>query len=126
MHSQSTAARRLSVLLNPGWIVIGYIVTLFCVVVGMGAFPFSQFWLTLLFVVVGAFFVVAVPILVVVYLFLLWNFVKGLMNCARRFCFGTVRMHESQWSSKSSRRQKNLEAQGTKSDLWDRWIDGVR
>ena len=73
MYSNSKAAGRFSFLLNPAGIVIGYILTLFAIVAGAGAFPFSKIWMALLFVVVGAFFVVAVPVLVMVYLFFTWK-----------------------------------------------------
>jgi hypothetical protein len=87
MHSRSTAARRLSFLCNPAGIVIGYILTLFAIVAGAAAFPFSKFWMALLFVVVGTFFVVGISVIVMAYLFFMWNFFTALMNCGRRFCY---------------------------------------
>jgi hypothetical protein len=126
MYSQRKAVRRFSFLRNPAGIVIGYILILIAVVAGAGAFPLSRIWMALLFVVVGAFFVVAISVIVMAYLFLMCAFFTALRSFARRFCFGSVRMHESQWLSKSSHQQIDLESQATNIDLWDRWIDGVR
>lgn len=100
MYSHRKAARRFSFVLNPGGIVIGYIFTLFATVVGMGAFPFSNVWVALPFVVVGAFFVVAFPVLVMVYLFFIWKF----LNFARRLLFP---IDQSQMTNKSSLQQKD-------------------
>ncbi len=121
MYSHCKAARRFSFLLSPGGIVFGYILTLFAVVVGMGAFPFSRFWLGLLFVVVGAFFVVAVSVLVIVYLYLAFALLAALMNIGRRFLFGADR---SQTTNTPFFLKKDLENQGTGAELWDRWVDG--
>jgi hypothetical protein len=126
VYIRSKAAQRFSFLLSPGGIVIGYILTLFAVVAGVGFFPFSSISIALLFVVVGAFFVVAIPVLVMVYLFLMFAFFAVLRGFARRFCFGTVRTHASHRLSNSSHQQKDLESHGTNTDLWDLWIDGVR
>jgi hypothetical protein len=124
MYSHRKSVRRFSFLLHPAGIVIGYILTLFAIVAGAAAFPSSNVWMAPLFVVVGAFFVVAISVIVVSYLFFICAFFAALMNFGRRFCFGRVRMHASQWSSKLSQRQKDLEYQGTDVGLWDRWIDG--
>ena len=51
MYSRSMAAGRFSFLRNPAGIVNGYILTLFAIVAGTGAFPFSNIWMALLFVV---------------------------------------------------------------------------
>ncbi len=125
MYSRSMTAGRFSFLLNPAGIVIGYILTLFVIVAGAGVFPSSKIWMALLFVVVGAFFVVAVPVLVVVYLFFMWKFFTAIRSFARRFCFGTIRWQESQWFRKSFLQRKDLEPQGINAGLWDRWIDGT-
>ena len=66
MYFQSKAAERFASLGNPGGIVIGYTLTLFGVVAGVGAFPFSTFWMALLFAVVGAFVFVAISVIVIV------------------------------------------------------------
>jgi hypothetical protein len=125
MYSRSMAAGRFSFLRNPAGVAIGYVLTLFAIVAGAGAFPFSNIWMALLFVMVGAFFVVAVPVLVMVYLFFFLTVCRALMALRRRLRFGTDRTHESQRSSKSSLQQKDLESHGTYSGLWDRWIDGL-
>ena len=62
MYFQSKAARRFSFLLSPAGIVIGYILTLFAVVAGVVAFPFSSIWMGLLCILVGEFFVVTILI----------------------------------------------------------------
>jgi hypothetical protein len=120
MYSQSKTAGRLAFLLSPAGIVIGYILTLFAIVAGTAAFPFSKIWTALLFVVVGAFFVVSVPVLVTVYMFFMCALFAGLWSLARRLIFGADR---SQLTSKSSHLTKDLESQGTNAGLWDRWID---
>jgi hypothetical protein len=121
MHSRSTAARRFSFLRNPAGIVIGYILTLFAIVAGAAAFPFSKFWMALLFVVVGIFFVVAISILVIVYLFFMFGFFGALINLARRLRLGA---DQSQATTKPSLLRKNVEPQAINAELWDRWIDG--
>ncbi len=68
MSARSRTARCSSFLLSPGGILIGYLIILFAVTAGVVAFPFSSVLFGLLFVVVGTFFVVAVPIVVMVYL----------------------------------------------------------
>ena len=67
--------------------MIGYLLTLFAVVAGIGAFPFSNIWMGLLFVVVGVSFVVAVPVLVTVYLFFCMPS-RGFDEIGRRFLLG--------------------------------------
>ena len=121
MYSHRKFARRFSFLLSPGGIVFGYLFTLFAVVAGMGAFPFSRFWLGLLFVVVGAFFVVAVSVLVIVYLFFAFAFLAALVKLGRRFLFGADR---SQTTNKPFFLRKDLENQRSGAELWDRWVDG--
>jgi hypothetical protein len=123
MYSQSKAAGRFSLLLSPDRILIGYILTLFTIAAGAAAFPSSNVWMALLFVVVGVFFVVAIPVLLMTYLFFMWNFFTALTSFARRFYFGTACRHQSQRLSKSSHQRKDLESQGTNAGLWDRWID---
>jgi hypothetical protein len=121
MYFQSKAAERFSFLLHPAGIVIGYILTLFAVVAGATAFPSSNVWMALLFVVVGAFFVVAISVIVMTYLFFIFGFFGALMNFARRLLFGA---DQSQMTSNSFHRQKDLRRQGINAELWDRWIDG--
>jgi hypothetical protein len=120
MYSKSKTAGRFSFLLSPAGIVIGYILTLIAIVAGTAMFPSSNAGLALLFVVVGAFFVVSVPVLVTVYLFFMCALVAGLRSLARRLIFGADR---SQMTNKSSLQHKHLEFQGANAGLWDRWID---
>jgi hypothetical protein len=124
MYPQGKAAWRFSFLLSPAGIVIGYILTPFAIVAGAGAFPFSNFWMGLLFVLVGAFFVVAIPVIVMAYLFLMWTFFAALRSLTRRLLYGAGHNSGSQWTSKPSLLRKDLRPQGTDTDLWDRWIDG--
>ncbi len=125
MSVHSRMARRFSLLLNPAGIVTGYLIALFAVVVGAGAFPFSNFWMGLLFVLVGAFFVVAIPVIVMAYLFLTLAFSAAFMSLGRRLFFGEDQRSGSQRPSKSSVLRKDLESKGTDCDLLDRWIDGI-
>jgi hypothetical protein len=121
MYFQSKAARRFSILRNPAGIVIGYILTLFAIVAGAGAFPSSTIWMALLFVVVGTFFVVGISVIVMVYLFFMWKFFTARRGFARRLLF---RADQSQMPNKPSILSKALEPQAINAELWDRWIDG--
>jgi hypothetical protein len=121
MYFQSKAARRFSILRNPAGIVIGYILTLFAIVAGAAAFPFSKFWMALLFVVVGTFFLVGISLIVMSYLFFMWRFFTASRGFARRLLFGA---DQSQATSKPSLLRKDLEPQAINAELWDRWIDG--
>ena len=105
-------------------IVIGYLLALFAATAGVVAFPFSTLVLGLLFVVVGVFFVVAIPVIVMAYLFLTITFSRAIMSLGRRLLFGADQDSESQRTGKPSLLQKDLETQGTDAGLWDRWIDG--
>jgi len=120
MSAQTTAAPLFPFRFRVGRIVIGYILALFAIVAGAGAFPSSTISMALLFVVVGAFFVVAVPVLVVVYLYFLWKFFTAIRSFARRLLFGTA---PSQMTNKPSLLRKDLEPPGINAGLWDRWID---
>ncbi len=121
MYFQSRVAMRFSYLRSPVGIVIGYIVTLFGTVAGVATFPFSKIWIGLLFVVVGAFFIVAISVIVMTYLFFIFGFFRALIDFARRLLFGA---DQSQMTSNSSHQQKDLQRQGINAELWDRWIDG--
>ncbi len=123
MSARSRTARRSSILLSPGGIVIGYVIILFAVTARVVAFPFSGVSIGLLCVVVGAFFVVAVPIVVMVYLFFLIAFCRAVIGLGRRILFGADQDSVSQRTGNRSVLQKDLETQGTDTGLWDRWID---
>jgi hypothetical protein len=120
MCIRSKAPERFSFLLSPGGIVIGYIVTLFAAVAGVGFFPFSMISIGLLFVVVGAFAVVAVPILVMVYLTFVVVICRAAMALGRRLFSGA---NSSQMTNKLFLFRKDVESQGTGAGLWDRWIE---
>jgi uncharacterized membrane protein YdfJ with MMPL/SSD domain len=96
--------------------VIGYILALFAATVGVAAFPFSLITLGLVFVVVGAFFVLAVSVIVMAYVLMAITVARAIMGLGRRLLFGTDR---------DSRAGKNSELHGPNNDLWDQWIDGA-
>ena len=125
MFAQSNVVERFLFRVGPAGIVVGYVLALFGVVVGVVAFPFSNIWFGLLFVVIGAFFVVAVPVLVVVYLFFLFAIWRGVIAIGRRLLFWISRKYRSQMTSKWSLQPKELESQVRNIGLWDKWIDGV-
>jgi hypothetical protein len=124
MSAQSNVVERFLFRLGPGGIVVGYVLVLFGVVAGVVAFPNSSILFGLLFVVIGAFFVVAISVNVIVYLFFMVAIYRGLMTIGRRLLFWKNRKYGSQMTSKWSLQQKGLESQGPTFDLWDRWVDG--
>lgn len=124
MAAHSRTARRFSFLLSPGGIIFGYLIALFAGTAVVGAFPFSSISFAPLFVVVGAFFVVAVPIVVMVHLFLLIAFCRAVIGLGRRILFGADHNAESLSNGKKSPLEKDVEPQRIANDLWDRWIDG--
>jgi hypothetical protein len=109
---------------GPAGIVVGYVLALFGVVAGVVAYPFSSIWLGLLYVVIGAFFVVAISVNVIVCLFFIIAIKRGLMAIGRRLLFGADQRSESYRMSESSNSQKDPVPQQTDTGLWDRWIDG--
>lgn len=124
MSASSRIARRVSFPLSPGGIVIGYLIALFAVTAGVVVFPFSSVSIGLLWVVVGAFFVVAVPIVVMVYLFFLIAFYRAVIGLGRRLLFGSDLDSESLSNGKELPLEKDLPNIATDDALWDRWIDG--
>ena len=107
MYFQSKVAERFSFLLNPAGIVIGYVCTLFAIVAGMVAFPFSKIWMALLFVVVGAFFVVAIPVIVMVHLSFMCAFFTALKSFAHWLCCRADRVADDRQIVPSSRKTWN-------------------
>jgi hypothetical protein len=126
MSAQSKAAQRLSFHLCPAGIVIGYLLTLFAVVAGVVAFPFSSIWMGLLFVLVGAFFVVAIPIILMAYLLMTIAICRAIMGLGRRLVIGSRQNSEWQRTVKPFAFQKSMEPASTDNGLLDRWIDGLR
>jgi hypothetical protein len=124
MYTHTKAAGRFSFLITPAGIVVGYVLALFGVVAGVVAYPFSSIWLGLLYVVIGAFFVVAISVNVMVCLFFMIAIYRGLMAIGRRLLFGADQRSESYRMSESSNSQKDPVSQQTDTGLWDRWIDG--
>lgn len=123
--AQSKLAGRFCSYRNPTRIIVCYILTLFAAVAGVVAFPFSLVSMGVLFVVVGAFAIVAIPIIVVAYLFLAIAFYRGLMALGCRLLFGEDPMSDSECAtSKPPLLRKHLSPQRTDTELWDRWIDG--
>ncbi len=100
MYYESKVAERFSFLVNPAGIVVGYIVALFAIVAGSVAFPFSKIWMTLLFVVVGIFFVVSISVIVMAYVFIIVAVYRGLMALGRRVLFAQPALN---WRGRASR-----------------------
>ena len=117
-------ARRASFWLSPAGILPGYLLALFAATAGVVCFPFSIVTLSLFMVMVGVFFVVAIPVIVLAYLFLTITISRAIMSLGRRLFFGTDQNSGSQRITESCPSQKDLESQGTDAGLWDRWIDG--
>jgi hypothetical protein len=105
--------------------VIGYLLALFAVTAGVVAFPFSSISIGVFAVLVGAFFIVAVPVTVMAYVLMTIAFSRALMGLGRRLLFGPG--YDCGWhrTTKPCPLQKNVEPQATDTDLWDRWIDGL-
>jgi len=106
--------------------VIGYLLALFAVVAGMLPFPFSSVLTGLFYTLIGSFFVVAIAVISMTYLFITIAVSRALMGLGRRLLFGANQNPQSPRISKPSLSQKDLESQGNNTELWDRWIDGVR
>jgi hypothetical protein len=125
MSALSNVVVRFSLRVGPAGIVVGYVLALFGVVAGVVAYPFSSVWLGLLYVVIGAFFVVAISVNVIVCLFFMVAIYRGLTAIGRRLLFGVEHCSELQRMSESSHLQKDPVSQQTDTGLWDQWIDGV-
>src|SRR6516165_1084745 len=82
-------ARRRSSWLSPARILPGYLLALFAATAGVVCFPFSIVSLGLLFVVVGAFFVVAILVIVMAYVFMAIAVTRAFMGLGRRLLFGS-------------------------------------
>jgi hypothetical protein len=118
--------RRSSLWLSPAGILIGYLLALFTATAGVVNFPFSIVALGLLFVVVGAFAVGAIPVIVITYVLMAITFARAIMGLGRRLLFGRVQNSGSQRLSKLRPLQKTVEPERADTRVWDRWIDGVR
>jgi len=125
MTARTELLDRFSILFNPGTIIIGYILTLFAVVAGVAAFPFSTISMVLLSIVVGVFFVVSVPIILATYVFLAIGIYRALMSFSRWLLFGSEETYDSGGLGKRSPMNKDLASEPADAGLWDRWIDGV-
>jgi hypothetical protein len=119
-------SRRPSFWLSPAGIVLGYLIALFAATAGVASFPFSIVSLGLLFVVVGAFFIVAIPVIVFAYLFMTIAVVRALMGLGRRLL--TVSDQNAGWLGRIqlSSLKKDAVQTGMNGQLWDRWLDGSR
>jgi hypothetical protein len=73
----------------------------------------------LFFVTMGAFFLISIPILVLVSMFLLIAGYRASIKLGRRLLFGAGQSSESQWTSKSSLQQRHVDDPGTDMDLWE-------
>lgn len=105
--------------------MIGYVLTLFAVVAGAVAFPFSIISTFLVFIVVGAFLVLAIMVLLMTYLFFTITFYRRLMAFARRLLFGTGHDAKLLKISNPPLLKNDVTPERTDMGLWDRWIDGV-
>jgi hypothetical protein len=112
--------RRFSFWLSPAGIVIGYLLALFAVTAAGVAFPFSIVPLGLMIVVVGVFFVVAIPVIVMACVLMAIAFARGIMGLGHRLLFGADR--NSGWKRTV---EKHMKPPAPDSRLWDRWIDGA-
>jgi hypothetical protein len=125
MSAQSNLIKRLSVIPAPGWIIVGYVLGLFAATAGVVAWPFSIITMGLFVFTIGVFFLMALPILVLVYMSLLVAAYRASIKVGRRLLFGEGHGSAFERTSKSSLKQKNLSSEPIDGDLWDRWIDGA-
>jgi hypothetical protein len=125
MSAQAKIPKPFPLQFNFALIVIGYVLTLFAAVAGVVAFPFSMISLILLWIVVGAFFVVSVPIILLADVFLVVGFYRAIMELGRRLFFRQDPYSESQSMSKTSFMDKDLASEPTDTGVWDPWIDDV-
>jgi hypothetical protein len=88
------------------------------------AFPFSSISIGVLAVLVGAFFIVAIPVIVMAYVLLTIAFSRALAGLGRRLLSGAVQDPACQRIGESCLTQKDVELRATAAGLWDRWIDG--
>jgi hypothetical protein len=98
--------------------VVGYPVVLVAVAGGLLAFPFSGILLGLFSVLVGTFLIVAIPVLLIVYMFMTIALSRALIGIGRRL------LGRDQ-DSESKTKKKTCGPKATDTALWDRWIDGV-
>jgi hypothetical protein len=117
-------ARRSSFWLSPAGIVLGYLLTLFAATAGVVAFPFSTVFLSMLFFVVGVFFVVAIPVVVLAYLLMIIAILRGFVSISRRLAFGSDQKTGWQWRMQFASLKNGAEPPRTDDVLWDWWIDG--
>jgi hypothetical protein len=105
--------------------VIGYILALFAATAAVVTFPFSHISICVLSVLVGAFFIVAVPVIVMAYVFMTIAFSRALVGLGRRLLFGADQNPVWRGTTRPSLLQKDPAPQRTAAGLWDRWIDGL-
>jgi hypothetical protein len=125
MSAQSRAVRRFSFLLTPAGIVIGYFLALFAAVAISVTFPFSNLSMGLLFILVGAFFAVAIPVIVLAWLFITLVVFRALLGLGHRLIFGSDQGSGWQRTIKPCPVEKDVEPEATAAGLWDLWIDGL-
>jgi hypothetical protein len=71
----------------------------------------------------GTFLLVAIPVIVMTYLFFAIAFSRALLGLGRRLLCGADQ--NSGWQRKPYPLQKDVEPEATDAGLWDRWIDGL-
>jgi hypothetical protein len=126
MYAHSKADQHFSSHVAPTCIVIGYVLSLFAVVAGVVAFPFSTLWVGLLCFLIGAFFVVAIPIILMTCVLMTIVICRAITRLGRRLIYGSRQDSDLPTMVEQLTFQKNLEPEGTDDTLWDQWIDGLR
>jgi hypothetical protein len=111
------AQRRLSLFLGPVAIVMDYPHALVAVAGGLLAFPFSGILLGLFSVLIGASLIVAIPVLLIVYVFMTIALSRIFIGIGRRLV-------GSDQHTESKSTNKTCGPKATDAGLWDRWIDG--
>jgi hypothetical protein len=125
MPGPSKATERFSFLLSPAGFVVGNVLSLFAAAAGVQAFPSSGILMGLFFVLLGAFFIVTIPVLVMASLFITTAICRAVLGLGHRCPTGSDEDAESEHLSEASLVQKDERPHAPDADLWDRWIDGV-
>jgi hypothetical protein len=117
-------ARRRSLCLSWERILPGYLLALVAATAAVDYLPFSMFRLSLLAVMLGIFYVIAIPVLVMAFLRAGLAVARALMGLGRRLLLGTDQNSGSQGVGKPQPLRKDLKSLRTNAAPWDQWIDG--
>jgi hypothetical protein len=119
-------ARRPSFCISRERILPGYLLALVAATAAVDYLPFSIVRLSLLAVMLGIFYVIVLPVLVMAYLRAGLAVSRALLSLGRRLFLGDV--HKAAWRRRirplPSKNDK--EPHGNDDVLWDWWIDGAR